>query len=263
MRLFVSAVGVVAPGMEGWEQAREVLSGRAVWQSQPLGAFKPALLPANERRRTTHLIKLALHTAEDALRDYDGRAAELASVFASSEGDAEIADRICRALLLPDRPVSPTQFHNSVHNAAAGYWAIASGSQRFSTSIAAGPATFAHGLLEAASVAVLEQQDVMLLAYDFPLPPPLYGRGLAREPFGVALILSPHAGPRCRSQLTLSLASGAAPAHTAEMPWHELVDANPAAASLPLLSLLAANEQGQLHLPCSDRQSVVVEVVPC
>ena len=48
-----------------------------------------------------------------------------------------------------DQPVSPTQFHNSVHNTAAGYWSIATGSQQPTTCLACHDATAAAALLKA------------------------------------------------------------------------------------------------------------------
>ena len=45
--------------------------------------------------------------------------------------------------------ISPTRFHNSVHNAAAGYWTIGAGCMQATTALSAYDATFAEGLLEA------------------------------------------------------------------------------------------------------------------
>src|SRR3546814_16767116 len=53
--------------------------------------------------------------------------ASLPSVFASTHGDLPIMDYMCATLASEPRTISPTKFHNSVHNAAAGYWTIGSG----------------------------------------------------------------------------------------------------------------------------------------
>ena len=45
--------------------------------------------------------------------------------------------------------ISPTRFHNSVHNAAAGYWTIGAHCMQAATAISAYDASFAEGLLEA------------------------------------------------------------------------------------------------------------------
>ena len=46
--------------------------------------------------------------------------------------------------------LSPTRFHNSVHNAAAGYWSIATGCHQPYSALGAGRYTFANGLFAAA-----------------------------------------------------------------------------------------------------------------
>ena len=71
------------------------------------------------------------------------------------------------------REVSPTRFHNSVHNAPSGYWAVATGSREPSTSLCAYDASFAAGLLEAAAQATVDDRPVTLVAYDLPYPEPL------------------------------------------------------------------------------------------
>lgn len=69
-------------------------------------------------------------------------------VFASQHGDCERA-----AVLMEDvakaSPLSPTQFAISVHNAISGQWSLQRQDRAPSSAIAAGPDTFALGLLEA------------------------------------------------------------------------------------------------------------------
>lgn len=259
MRVTVESIGLCAPGMVGWEAAVPVLRGAAPLDATAVPAFKPNLLPPNERRRTTALIKLALQTAEDALAHSRFAMNELASVFASAEGDGEIVDRICSALTLPDHPVSPTHFHNSVHNAPAGYWAIAAGSRRFSTSLAAGADTFAAGLLEAAGVAALEREPVLFLAYDYALPPALAGRGYVDAVFATAMVLTADAGPGVAG-LELSVQEGT----VAPPPLRTELDAlrmhNPAAAALPLLQVLACGGSATLALPCQEHLALHIGV---
>lgn len=260
MRVSVDSVGLMAPGMAGWDAARSVLRGEQTLDRQQLPTFRPNLLPPNERRRTTALIKLALQTAEDALQHNRYSMSELASVFASSEGDGEIVDRICQSLTLPERPVSPTHFHNSVHNAPAGYWAIASHSRQFSTSLAAGAHTFTAGLIEAATAATLQQQPVLLLCYDSALPPALAGRGYVDTSFATALLLSAQASATALGSLRLELKAGSTrlPALSKEL--EQLREHNPAAASLPLLVALAKEEGTDLSLPYHDKLAVQIGI---
>ena len=90
-----------------------------------------------------------------------------------------------------ERDVSPTRFHNSVHNAPAGYWSIATGARGPSTSLCAHESSFAAGLLEAAIQAHAEATRVLLIAYDLPHPFPLSAVAPVSAPFGVALLLAP------------------------------------------------------------------------
>lgn len=259
MKCVIQGVSVLAPGLEGWEQTAAVLRGEQSWHHVPLGKLTPALLPPNERRRTTQLIKLALQTAEAAQQQSGIDADALACVFASSDGDTFIVDKLCDALSLPDRPVSPTQFHNSVHNAAAGYWAIASGAKRFSTSISAGSASFAAGLLEAMSYVASEGEPVLLVAYDIALPEALDAFGINHEHFAVALVLAPEGES---GVATLSLADSAAPTELTEE-LDALRRANPAGESLPLLQALATGQHTNVAVVYLDGNSLNLAVAPC
>src|SRR3546814_8269162 len=84
-----------------------------------------------------------------------------------------IRQRISAELATPERIVSPTDFHNSVHNAAAGYWGIGTGSRAPSTTLAGYDASFALGLLEAGLQVVGDRRAVLLVVFDVPAPEPL------------------------------------------------------------------------------------------
>ncbi|MFO7594119.1 MAG: beta-ketoacyl synthase chain length factor [Pseudomonadota bacterium] len=259
MRVSVKGISVIGPGLNGWRHASSVLSGEQAWRHEPVEKLKPALLPPNERRRTTQLIKLALQSAEEAQLQSGMGSDDLACVFASSDGDTFIVDRLCDALTLPERPVSPTQFHNSVHNAAAGYWAIAAKAQRFSTSISAGAASFAAGLLEAMSYVVAEDEAVLLVCYDVALPEPLDCFGINHETFATALVLVPEGEG---GTATLSLMGEDVAGRRGRLPTglEELRAQNPAAEALPLLQVLAMGGVDTVSLAYLDGGSIAVEV---
>lgn len=257
----ILGLGVVAPGVDDWPAMRALLRGEMPWPDAPLNIPKPALLPANERRRTTTLIRMAIGVAEQAQQQSGLSASELACVFASSEGDTAIVDRLCEALSQPAKPVSPTQFHNSVHNAPAGYWAIAAQARGFSTSITAGPGSLAAGLLEGLSWLHAEQMPVLLLAYDVALPASLAPHGDVQQPFAMAMVLAPDSHPAALARLRLSSAQ-AAPSPTLPVEAEALHEANPAAAALPLLWRLARGESGGLCLPTSTGE-LALELQAC
>ncbi len=262
MRAWIAGPAVLAPGLPGWAEAAPVLAGNAPWQETAFTLPPPALLPATERRRTSAAVRLALAVAQAATAA-SGLAAEgLASVFASSCGDGHVVGSILEAMTTPGGAVSPTQFHNSVHNAAAGYWTIAAGSQRPSVSLAADQGSFAAGLLQAAALAGCEGQPVLLCAYDTPLPAPLAAHRPVRLPFAVAMVVAPVPLAGSQAGLQLSLAPG--PAAAAPLPGLEaLQGANPQAVALPLLRALALGGPAELALPLDAAQHLRVVMTPC
>lgn len=258
----ILAAAINAPGLPDWLTAREVLRGQEALEPAALPSTKTGLLPPNEERRTTGTIQLALRVARQALEETDQRAEDLATVFASSCGDAEVALRICRSLALEGRPVSPIQFHNSVHNAAAGYWHIAWGSFAPSVSIAAYDGTFAAGLLEAVTQVVAEGRTVLLTVYDLPAPPPIRAVRPIREPFGIALVLAPEAiqGHPDWGALRVYPVSEE-PETPCDVPELESTRlGNPTGRSLPLLELLATSRSDRVVLPYTDRSGLAVEL---
>ena len=269
--LAVESVGLVAPGLTGWAASREVLAGWRPYRPEPLPALSAALLPANERRRVTATIKLALQAAQEAMtqapafnpdRAPGARGEAVRTVFASSGGDSEVLDKICTALTQPDRPVSPVHFHQSVHNTPSGYWSIATGCTQPSLSLSAYDGSFAAGLREAAGLAWTEGGRVLLVAYDLPLPPTLAQRRVIVAPFAVALLLNPAATGQRLAVLRLP-PTAAGPADRLDDPGLErLRTGNPAARSLPLLRAIVRREAATLTLAASDDALFEVDVAP-
>lgn len=259
----IRSYGLLGPGLPDWSAARAVLSGELPHVAARTVLPPPAVLPPAERRRAGRVIKLALAIGAEAIAAAaDCAAAEaraLPTVFTSSGGDGDNCHEICATLASPERLISPTRFHNSVHNAAAGYWSIAYGCMEGSTSLCAGDASFAAGLLEALSQLACGARAVLLLAYDADYPQPLYAKRPIPDAFGVALLLVPPdpALQLPRLQLVLSNAPAASMAH----PGLESLRASiPAARSLPLLERLAQRRAGTVVLDYLDTARLAVEV---
>jgi hypothetical protein len=260
MEVFVRAVGLVTPGMFGWKNAKEVLDGTRGYQPDDMPLLKPAMLQPNERRRTSNTIKLALQAIHDALGD--DTTDEYTSVFASSEGDMEIVDHICNALTQEGRPVSPTHFHNSVHNAPAGYASIAGGSHKPSTSVAALQGSFATGLLEATVQLITNRSPALCVVYDNCVPFPLKSFIPIDTPFAAAMLLSPDTD-NSLVQLTLELSTQLNESRMSDSRLEGLRMRNPAARSLPLFQLLATGKAASLQFPYLPGLGLNVEVAPC
>jgi hypothetical protein len=158
--------------------------------------------------------------------------------------------------------ISPTRFHNSVHNAAAGYWSIATRSKAASNALCAFDVSFAAGLLEAVTQVVVDQTRVLLVAYDAQYPPPLFVKRPIPEAFGVAFVLAPQASGGSLGRLTVRLAD-ARPDRMSNTDLEGLRASVPAARSLPLLRQLAVREPGVVNIEYLDGRSLAVEVDPC
>ncbi len=258
MRVFIEGVGVVGPGLEGWPQARSVLAGAARYEPRPVRLPPPALLPPAERRRAGATVKLAIAAGTEALAQAGRDPAGMAMVFAASGGDGETVHEILTVLASAQRDVSPTRFHNSVHNAPSGYWSVATGSRAPSTSLSAFDDSFAAGMLEAAVQATVQDCPITLIAYDVPYPEPLHAARPIVSAFGTALVLAPRRTERALTSLTLAIADARSPATSMTDPELERLRlGNPAARALPLLAAMARGDAGTIRL-----NGIDIEVAP-
>ncbi len=194
MRVFVQAVGVLAPGMPDWAAAKAVLAREQPFTAAPLAPVVPASLPPAERRRSCPSVRLAIAAAEQAVQASSLAPQDMAMVFSSHEAAGVITHQLCE-VLAGSREVSPTQFHNSVHNAPSGYYSIAMNAKLAASSICRGPWSFAAGLLNAAAQALADQVPVLYACYDSPLPAPLSEVMPIVESTAIALVLTPAALP--------------------------------------------------------------------
>ncbi len=262
LEAFVQGVGVLGPGMSGWPDTAAVLAGRSGYAPQPTVLPAPALLPATERRRTGRVVKLALAIASEAVAHAHAAPERLRSVFSSSGGDGHNCHEICQALASEPREISPTRFSNSVHNASAGYWSIATGATPASTVLCAFDGSFCAGLLEALAQVCVDRAPVLLAAYDTEYPPPLHSKRPLPDAFGIALVLAPDRDERSVARLAAQLDAGSA--EVMQDPRFEALRRGiPAARALPLMRRLALDEPGRVVLEYLDVHSVAVEVTPC
>lgn len=262
---FIGGIAVRGPGLDGWAAAQPVLAGQQDLLPDGPHLSPPAILSPNERRRAGMVVRLALAVAQEAVEMAALPAGLLRSVFASSNGDGAVVHAILETLMEPDPKVSPTQFHNSVHNAPAGYWSIGAGSRQATTCIGCHDSTAAASVLKAAAEAQVERQPVLLCLYDAPLPEPLGATRPTTSVFGAALVLTPTPSPTSRARLRISYRDAPAPAGR-ERPRHPglvaLSSGNAAARILRLLEALARNEPDDLSLSLLDGR-VDIHVQPC
>ncbi|GAN54055.1 beta-ketoacyl synthase chain length factor [Tanticharoenia sakaeratensis] len=249
MKIGVRGLGLWGPGLAGWKQGQAVLRGNVPLADAELPPPAPACLPPNERRRCGPVTRLALAAAAEACVHADMDPAELASVFATSNGDGPVVNAILSAIVAGAGEVSPTQFHNSVHNAAAGYWTIGHGSIAPATALGCYDWSFAQGLMRAAAEAVIEKRPVLFVAYDQPIPGPIGTVRITRSAFACALVLDPDGAGHM--QLDLQYGAGRMDDDTLEIDrLNDMAHFNPAARSLPLLAAIARGDATQVRLTC-------------
>lgn len=212
-----------------------------------------AIIPPRERRRAPLSVKLAVEAAAQACEDAGVRPEDAACVFASALGDLDITDYMCRTLAGESPQLSPTKFHNSVHNAPVGYWSISTGDHHAGNAVAGGPmGTIAVSLLEAAIQCDVEQRPVLWVSQDIAAPPAYRALWPVRQSCAFAIMLEPgSAGASTRFEL-LDTASGWPALDSVALA--ALYQDNPSARSL---ALLQAWRRGQpVALPLNDHRAL-------
>jgi hypothetical protein len=259
---WIDGIGFLAPGLPDWPAARAVLRGEKPMIGAPSILPPPVLLPPAERRRASRVVKLTLAVGLEAAAHAGADVSALAIVFSSSGADGYNCHAICEQLATEDRQISPTRFHNSVHNAAAGYWGIATGAMAPCQVLCAYDASFGAGLLDALAQVAVDGQPALLIAYDSEYPEPLFATRPVPDAAGVALLLSPARSAVSLAQIAIMPETGAAD-RLADHGLETLRTSIPALRSLPLLLKLATGEAGRVSLEYLQPMQIVVDIQPC
>lgn len=259
---YIDGIGLLGPGLTGWPGSLAMLAGQQPYLSQTTTLPLPALLPAAERRRSGAIVKLTLATGLEAVAAAGLDPAMLPCVYTSSSGDGQNCHEICQTLASADRQISPTRFHNSVHNAAPGYWSIATGAMTPISVLCAYDASFGAGLLEAMTQVRVDDETTLLISCDNPYPEPLHHARPIQDNFGIAMVLAPAAGALSLARISITLTGD--DAHTLDDEALEQLRLNiPSARSLPLLCALAQARNGRVVLEYLDHLRIAVEITPC
>jgi hypothetical protein len=262
LQAWIDGIGFIAPGMPDWASAAAVLRGELPYAPAPSVLPVPTLLPSAERRRASRVIKLSLGLGLQAVAHAGADAATLATVFSASGADGHNGHALCEQLATDDRQVSPTRFHNSVHNAAAGYWGIATRCMAPCQVIAAFDASFGAGLLDALAQVACSGEPVLLVAYDSEYPQPLFAKRDTPDCAGVALVLSPQRSAASIAGIQLKTTRSLAQnLNDTGLEWLRLQV--PALRALPLLERIARGEAGTVVLDYLAPQQLELDVQPC
>jgi hypothetical protein len=251
LRVHVDGIAFWAPTLPGWPIARAAFRGEGGLVDPPAKRPSPEMLAPAERRRAPDSVALALEVAAAAVREAERDATTLPTVFTSAHGDLAVNDYMCTTLVSQPMLISPTRFHNSVHNAAAGYWTIGTGCMAASTALTAFGHSFAAGLLEAATQCTSEDQAVLLVAFDVQATGALATVTKSEGMLAAAFVLAPRAGPRTRAAFDIAMVSGPSEAVVLHSHAAETLRGNAMADALPFLEALAQGAGAPLALPLS------------
>jgi len=264
MNVSIQGIGLLSAGLEGWRAGRAVLAGTEPFAPAAVPDPEAALLPPNERRRSSDCVRWAVHVAKEAIVQSGLDPREVSTVFASSGGETGALNAICRILATTDRVISPTLFHQSVHNTAAGYWSIATACQQSSTALSCYDDSFAAGLLEAITLVCMEQCPVLLVAYDLAVPAPLNEARPIAAGFAVALVLAPPSGSSLTSiHMRVEEVQQEGTCSLRNTALERVRLDNPAARSLLLLSAIAGGGSQTVSLSLLDSQQLILDLDPC
>ncbi len=251
----IAGIGFWCRGLPAWSAALAHAQGGELPADAP-NKPSPQLLAPNERRRAPETVAVALEVALAACADAQRDPRTLPSVFTSTHGDLAITDYMCRQLADEPAGISPIRFHNSVHNAAAGYWTIGAETHAPATALSAFHGSFAQGLLEALTQLATGTDELLLVGYDSQSTGPLGRVSHSQGLLGGALVLT-HAGDGPLLRVTLGTGGqDRAPAG----PLEHHAAGNAMAPMLPLFDALASGAT-HCHLDAGNGAQLHVEIV--
>ena len=228
--------------MPGYTDAGAWLGGAAF--SEEAAKPKAALLASRLRRRTAPLTKMSIDVIQAAAAEANADLAEATLVLSSGWGEMETTIALLGQLAEAEPQLSPTLFHNSVHNTATGYLSIAVGNRHGSTAIGAGGEGLASAMVEAFCSLAGAEGDVIVAVADEAIPAPFDGAG--GEPIAVGLCLRPHDAP---GGIVCELSRGSLAESSVDRSVPDSLRANPSASVVPLCRALVAG--GRQRIPLS------------
>ena len=254
---YIEGVAIWSDRLPGWDAARRILNGEMEPPQDAVKRPSPDVLPANERRRAPDTVSVALEVGSQACAHARRDPSSLPSVFASTHGDLAITDYMCETLATEPHLMSPTRFHNSVHNAAAGYWAIATGSTRPYTALSAGKYTFGGALMEALVQSECDNEAVLLVAYDTEARGPLATVVSSNSLLGCALVVNCRPSLNARHVLRWHIRERDIADSGTISEYAPLVAENAMASALPLFEAIARSAG---HVRCAIAPTMSLEL---
>ncbi len=262
----VIGCGAWSDSFDSWPALVELLKNKEATPKEIKGP-KPEVIPANERRRAPLPVRLAVESSWQATQVAGMDPKELCCVFVSGFGDTQLTDYMCKVLATDSKELSPTKFHNSVHNAAAGYWTISTGCEKAANSVAGFQDSVPLALMEAVIQCHEEQVPILITFFDAPVSAVLTDIMGGGSSFAFSMIIAPEymPFPQQESQennLRINVVAESCdwPVLQSEQPTlRACYSNNPSARILPLLeTLLGVSGTKEVQYPISEQLSILL-----
>lgn len=264
----ILGLGAWGPGFSNWPELRTCFKQDYSFPDSAPAAPKPQIIPANERRRAPLMVRIAVEVSSQAIDQAQLDPREVACVFGSGLGDTEITDYMCRQLSTEEKALSPTKFHNSVHNAAAGYWTISTDCMKAANSIAAYQYTAGQALIEGVCHSVSHQEPVLITLFDIAATGLFGDLFSCRDSFAAAILINAQS-EKCKKTLVrskLEFEGKAIPTQCNNLELQSLQLTNPSASILPLLQevdkYISRNRTQPVTLASSSQSGVKFNLEP-
>jgi hypothetical protein len=148
-------------------------------------------VPEILRRRCTFVTRMVLETSLDVFSGTEVASDSTQTVFCSRHGESQLLGSLLHDIH-SEIPLSPTQFSNSVHHTATGYFDLVTKNKQTSRTISAGMSSFVIGYLEAVGLLKVKPDRACLLVIADEIPPQPFAQGLKQPwdfPFALAWLL--------------------------------------------------------------------------
>ena len=190
------------------------------------------------RSRATSLTRMVAEAYGQVL-DLDPEPPRI--VLASAWGELRLTTELLDQLTGSSPALSPTGFHNSVHNASTGYLSIATENRGAAVAISGAGDTLSMGFLEAMSIVCVDGQRTVLVVADESVPEP-FACGVQHPPMAVAFDLRPTGERRARLRR-----GGGRPVPPGPL-WPDWARTHPLAPALALASLGVSGQSAEVSV---------------
>lgn len=148
-----------------------------------------SLLEGPLKRRASKLTRMSVDAFEQAVAQAGSDPSSIPTIWATAHGEHGTAIALLKMMRRGEGKVSPTHFHNSVHNTPSAYASISAGNGAGSTTLTGGPELVASALLEAFCQLHAGQNEIAVVVADEPLQGPFVREDMP-APLAIAFVFS-------------------------------------------------------------------------